>query len=199
MAKLLLNADGKVLMGSDKVFKAPESTLKKLLDDTKSCNYLFYKYKGKSVDNLINYNDTENVNNMEKMCMSCTNLETIKLNTNNVNNVKSMFNSCTRLQTVDITSLDKITSTSNITQFVYGCYSLTKLIIRNMTVVPALDSGSFGGCYHFDGTVNSTYNPDGLKDGRIYVPDNMVDQLKQATNWSVYADIIVPSSTLQEA
>ena len=45
---------------------------------------------------------------------------------------------------------------------------------------------------------NDTYNPDGLKDGRIYVPDNKVEELKTATNWSVFADIIVPLSTLVE-
>ena len=67
-----------------------------------------------------------------------------------------------------------------------------------MTQVPLLDTNSFLLCYHFSGKVNSTYNPDGLKDGRIYVPDDMVDTLKSATNWSTYADIIVPLSTLKE-
>ena len=64
--------------------------------------------------------------------------------------------------------------------------------------MPALSSDAFTNCYHFTGTVNATYNPDGLKDGRIYVPDDKVEALKSATNWSVYADIIVPLSTLVE-
>lgn len=67
-----------------------------------------------------------------------------------------------------------------------------------MTTIPALDSYAFNKCYHFDGTVHYAYNPDGLKDGRIYVPDDKVDALKTATNWSKYADIIVPLSTLVE-
>ena len=92
----------------------------------------------------------------------------------------------------------KITNTSNSNGFAYGCYSLTKLIIRNMPTIPSLSSGAFTGCYHFTGTTNPTYNPQGLKDGRIYVPDDKVDALKTATNWSVYADIIVPLSTLVE-
>ena len=83
-------------------------------------------------------------------------------------------------------------------QFAYNCYSLTKLIIRNMTTIPALSSNAFDYCYHFTGTTDSTYNPQGLKDGRIYVPDDKVDALKTATNWSTYADIIVPLSTLVE-
>ena len=63
---------------------------------------------------------------------------------------------------------------------------------------PAIQTNTFGNCYHFTGTKNDTYNPNGLKDGRIYVPDNMVNTLKSATNWSKYADIIVPLSTLEE-
>ena len=67
-----------------------------------------------------------------------------------------------------------------------------------MATIPALNSNAFTNCYHFTGTTNSTYNPQGLKDGRIYVPDDKVDALKTATNWSTYADIIVPLSTLVE-
>ena len=67
-----------------------------------------------------------------------------------------------------------------------------------MDTIPVLNSNAFYDCYHFTGTVNSTYNPNGLKDGRIYVPDDKVEALKTATNWSVYADIIVPLSTLVE-
>ena len=91
-----------------------------------------------------------------------------------------------------------ITSTLKSNNFAHACYSLTKLIIRNMSNIPPLSSNAFDGCYHFTGTTDATYNPQGLKDGRIYVPDDKVDALKTATNWSVYADIIVPLSTLVE-
>ena len=77
-------------------------------------------------------------------------------------------------------------------------YSLKKLVIKTMETLPAISSIYFASCYHFTGTTNATYNPDGLKDGRIYVPDDKVEELKVATNWSVYADIIVPLSTLVE-
>ena len=91
-----------------------------------------------------------------------------------------------------------ITSTSYSNRFASNCKSLTKLIIRNMPTIPTLESNAFDYCYHFTGTTSSTYNPQGLKDGRIYVPDDKVDALKTATNWSTYADIIVPLSTLVE-
>ena len=247
-----------------------EDRLKKLLDTTKSTHRLFYEYKGTSVNDLISYNDTENVTDMRYMfqdaqnilsipelntnsvtdmnsifsgcsnlttipqldtsnvtnmsnmfynCQklttiplldtsnvtkmnymfqSCSNLTTIpQLNTNKVTSMSCMFTYCYNLVTIDITHM-KITSTSNSNQFALNCHSLTKLIIRNMTTIPTLNSNSFNRCFHFTGTIDATYNPNGLKDGRIYVPDDKVKELKVATNWSVYADIIVPLSTLVE-
>ena len=221
------------------------NTLKTLLDATKSTYYLFYMYKGTSVNDLISYSDTENVTNMSYMYSNCSNLTTtpqlntsnvtdmsymfqnckqitsisqlgsskvtnmssmfqlcsklksIKLDTRNVTNMTSMCEYCYELETIDITHMN-ITSTSQSQYFVLSCYSLTKLIIRNMDTIPALYSNAFNGCYHFTGKTDSTYNPQGLKDGRIYVPDDKVEALKAATNWSVYADIIVPLSTLVE-
>ena len=78
-----------------------------------------------------------------------------------------MFCGCYLLPKIDITSMDKITSSSKSNQTFADCYSLTKLIIRTMTSIPVLNSTAFTGCYHFTGTVNATYNPDGLKDGKI--------------------------------
>lgn len=223
-----------------------ESTLKTLLDATKSAMYLFNKYSGASVSDLISYSDTENVTEMEYMFFQCLYVTTIpQLNTSNVKNMKGMFYDCQNLSTIpqlntinvktmesmfydcynltaipqldtssvtnmsnmfrdcrNLTTIDithmKITSTFDANYFARNCYSLTKLIIRNMDTIPRLNENSFNDCYHFTGTTNATYNPQGLKDGRIYVPDDKVEALKAATNWSVYADIIVPLSTLVE-
>ena len=197
-------------------------SLKTLLDATKSTYFLFLNYSGTSIDGLISYNDTENVTNMSnmfngcsklttisqldtssvtdmsRMFQNCSNLTTIpQLDTSKVTNMHSIFDGCSKLTTIDITNM-KITNTSNSNSFAYNCKSLTKLIIRNMPTIPAISSSAFTGCYHFTGTTDATYNPQGLKDGRIYVPDDKVDALKTATNWSTYADIIVPLSTLVE-
>lgn len=142
--------------------------------------------------------DTRNVNNMTTMFIGCSKLTTIpQFNTIKVTNMSYMFSECSKLTTIDITHM-KLGSTSNTNNFAYNCYSLTKFIIRNMTTIPPLNSNAFKGCYHFTGTTNATYNPNGLKDGRIYVPDDKVDALKTASGWSTYADIIVPLSTLVE-
>ena len=142
--------------------------------------------------------NTSLVTNMSYMFYGCTKLTTmLQLDTSSSTNMISMFENCYKLTTIDITHM-KITLSSNSNSFAYACHSLTKLIIRNMDTIPKLHTTAFGDCYHFTGTTNATYNPQGLKDGRIYVPDDKVEALKAATNWSVYADIIVPLSTLVE-
>ena len=158
-------------------------------------SYMFY-----SCSRLITIPqlDTSKVMNMSYMFNDCYYLTSIlQLDTSSCTNMRDMFNECYRLTTIDITHMN-ITSSSNSNSFAYACYSLTKLIIRNMTTIPRLETNAFSSCYHFTGTVDATYNPQGLKDGRIYVPDDKVEELKTATNWSVYADIIVPLSTLVE-
>ena len=69
-----------------------------------------------------------------------------------------------------------------------NCYSLTAILLRNEAVCSLANINAFENCYHFHGTVNATYNPDGLKDGYIYVPAALVDSYKAATNWSTFAD-----------
>ena len=135
---------------------------------------------------------------MRELFYFCQKLTTIpQLDTSKVTNMIEMFRSCSKLTTIDITHMN-IASTSGSDSFAFGCYILTKLIIRNMPSIPALNSNAFNYCYHFTGTTDATYNPQGLKDGRIYVPDDKVDALKTAENWSTYSDIIVPLSTLVE-
>ena len=137
--------------------------------------------------------NTSNVSNMSNMFNNCKLLTSIpQLNTSSCTNMSYMFTNCQVLEKIDITMLVSGTSYNN--QFANSCYSLKTLIIRTMDTIPALNSNAFKNCYHFYGTTNATYNPNGLKDGRIYVPDDKVESLKTATNWSVFADIIKPLS-----
>lgn len=224
MASKILLKDGKVLIDADKkvLMQEEERSLKKLLDTTKKCRNLFYQYQGTSADDLIKYDDTENITDMsymfyqstsllsipnlntsnvtsiDYMYYGCSVLTSAQLNTNKVQTFQNTFRYCYKLRTADITSMDSMTADFSTQRMCDSCYSLVKFIIRTMTKVPILYDNAFNNCYHFTGTVNATYNPSGLKDGRIYVPDNMVDTLKSATNWSTYADIIVPLSTLEE-
>ena len=69
-----------------------------------------------------------------------------------------------------------------------SCYILTAVILRSEIVCNLVNTAAFLDCYHLLGTVNKTYNPDGLKDGYIYVPASLVDSYKTATNWTTFAD-----------
>lgn len=90
---------------------------------------------------------------------------------------------CLEAVTVDFLVLTKIESNAFL-----NCRSLTALLIRNESMCTLGNSNAFNSCCHILGTVDSTYNPDGLKDGYIYVPAALVDTYKTATNWSTYAD-----------
>ena len=69
----------------------------------------------------------------------------------------------------------------------YGCSSLTTVVIRNTTKVALLNMGNaFSGTKIASGT------------GYIYVPDELVDSYKVATNWVTYANQIKPLSEYVE-
>lgn len=130
------------------------NTLKKLLDATKSAQYLFYTYAGSSVDDLIQYNDTENVTKMAYMFQGCSSLTTIPLintskvthmsymfsycsnlteipqfNTSNVNFMNNMFAYCDRLTTIPQLDTSKVT---NMTYMFNGCSNLNSILMTNI-------------------------------------------------------------------
>lgn len=110
----------------------------------------------------------------------CSNLKDIVISSyfdRDSPNIYNAFSDCYMLKTIDMKELPNKNG-----GFTSNCYSLTKLIIRNMDTIPTLSSNEFNSCYHFTGRVNADYNPDGLKDGAIYVPDDKVEELKAATN-----------------
>ena len=117
---------------------------------------------------------------------ACSLLQSINLP--NVKNIGSyVFKECKKLTSV---ILPNLTSVQN-----YGfssCYSLLELLIEQTDSVCALQgSMTFYNSYHIEGTTNSTYNPNGLKDGYIYVPASLLSQYKVATNWTIHASQIV--------
>lgn len=97
-----------------------------------------------------------------------------------VTSVDDSFYACSKLEVIDFTALKSIGTNTNI-------YSLVALIFRGNTVCTATSSNVLKGCYHYHGTVNSVYNPDGLKDGYIYVPRALIEDYKAATNWVTFA------------
>lgn len=183
----------KVTDMSQMFYSCPYLTTIPLLNTSNviNMNYMFSYCNNLTTIPLLNTSKVTDMHDIFSYCNSLTAI--LLLDTSKVTSMNSMFLRCYKLTKIDI---NKIVDSNN--GFAYNCYSLKTLIIRNMDTIPPLQSNSFNDCYHFYGTVNVTYNPDGLKDGRIYVPDDKVESLKTATNWSVFADIIVPLSTYVE-
>ena len=146
--------------------------------DTSQVTNMYSMFSGCSKLTIIPQLDTSKVTSMGRMFNGCRNLITIpQLNTNKVTDMFQMFSGCSNLTTIDITHMN-IKNDMYTDDFARDCYSLTKLIIHNMDTIPKLDGNAFTNCYHFIGKVNADYNPEGLKDGRIYVPDDKVEALK---------------------
>ena len=159
-----------------------------------SMNSMFYSCSSLTTIPAL---DTSKVTNMSNTFKYCSSLKSIsQWNTDKVTNMSAMFAGCNRLKKIDITKL--VSGSSYNLEFASDCCSLKTLIIRTMDKIPSLGSTSFNNCYHFYGITDATYNPEGLKDGAIYVPDDKVEALKVATNWSTFADIIKPLSEYVE-
>lgn len=73
------------------------------------------------------------------------------------------------------------------------CYSLKSVILRSETMCALSNVSAFNKCHHILGAVDSTYNPNGDKDGYFYVPrallsdDDATKDYRRATNWSTFA------------
>lgn len=108
------------------------TTLKNLLDATKSCYYLFRDYKGTSVDDLITYNDTSNVTDTSYMFSGCISLTSIpQLDTSKVTDMKYMLYNCNKLTTVP--ALD-VSNATNMDSIFTGCSSLKSILMTGMKV-----------------------------------------------------------------
>lgn len=144
----------------------------------------------------------------ENAFRECTNL--INVNLPNATTIDSYaFQTCSLLQSINLPNVTliyghvfkeckKLTSVilPNITIIDnYGlsnCYSLKEVLIEQTDSVCTLKGTmTFYNSYHIEGTTNSTWNPNGLKDGYIYVPASLLSQYKVATNWTKYASQIV--------
>ena len=128
-------------------------------------NYAFY-----NLAELENIN-LDNINSLGTYCLyGCKNLLIDEL-PNGITIIPNYcFANCSKLQT--------LTCKGDITQigsYAFRWTSLKTLILPNITSVPEL-LGSFG---------NTNINS-----GTIYVPDNLVEDFKVATNWSSYASRI---------
>lgn len=100
------------------------------------------------------------------------------------------LSSCVNLKTIYFSSLQSIPGMP-----LSDCKSLTAMVLRSEVIcsLGIMPGMSFSGCYHYHGTKDATYNPDGLKDGYIYVPrallsdDDATRDYRRATNWTTFS------------
>lgn len=170
-------------------------TVKDLLSNKATGAYSFYLFQGETLDGIIGYDELSRFTELTGAFNSCTNLESIRINTDKVTACNNLFNGCRRVKTIDITKLPSSNTSTNLFK---DCRSVEKIIIRGVTAVPPIDAASFTNCYHLDGTLDADYNPTGASDCLIYVPDELVNAFKSATNWSTYAQMIRGLSELVE-
>ena len=149
----------------------------KVLDSKYILNIARYKFYGSG---LTTVNLPECTSMGEYAFSSCTSLTTVNLpKCTSIGG--SAFNSCTSLTTV---SLPECTSIEDYA--FYCCTSLTTIIFGADQVVYIDDISTFNNSAIANGT------------GYVYVPDNLVDSYKTATNWSTYANQIKPISELSD-
>lgn len=140
----VLPDEGKVLNEVSITTNVPQdNTLKKLLDATKNCYYLFQEYSGVSVDDLIQPNDTANVTNMSYMFYNCGSLTAVpQLDTSKVTSMNSMFYNCSKLTTIPLLNTGNVT---NMAAMFFGCNSLTAVPALNVDKVTRMND-MFGNC-----------------------------------------------------
>ena len=164
-----------------------------------NCTNLSSMFSGCSGLKMVGYIHTPNATNMNNMFYNCSSLKMIPaLDTSQVTNMSSMFRNCSSLTTIPALDTSSVT---NMSYMFYGCTSLT--------TIPPLDTSSvtnmsymFNGCTSLTSVTfecndvrpyenhmfSSTQIASG--NGRIYVPDNLVQAYKTASGWSAYASVI---------
>lgn len=155
------------------------TTFRYELSDTGS--YFRYSEKLKAV-NVPNLTTIENGG---RAFGNCSALE--EFNAPNLTYLKTtstMFTTCRVLKKVSFPKLGGTTIDANTFA---NCYDLETLILGGDTLNPLANVNAFN---------NAGLSYTGM--GKIYVPDNLVDTYKTATNWSTFADKIKPMSKYVE-
>ena len=123
------------------------------------------------------------MNNTFSSMLRINNINFGNFDTSSATNMSYMFYNCPQLIKADISSFTSEKLTNNSYMF-NNCAKLTTLIINNSSLFKMTNTDMLQGTPIASGT------------GYVYVPDNMVETYKTATNWSAYADQIKGMSEL---
>ena len=140
-----------------------------------NCTNLTSMFSGCSAMKMVGYIHTPNVTHMRHMFRNCSSLKIIpSLDTSQVTDMSNMFYNCSSLMTIPTLDTSKVT---DMTSMFKMCAVLTSVTFQCADVRPY-------GSGMFDSTPIASGN------GRIYVPDNLVQAYKTAPGWSTHASVI---------
>jgi hypothetical protein len=182
----VLPDEGKVLNEVSITTNVPQdNTLKNLLDATKSTKYLFYEYQGTSVDGLIQYSDTENVEDMSHTFYGSKVVKVPELNTSKVKNFSYAFS---RSSISEFPNWD-FSNAESIGYLLDQCKSLkTNIVINNLSKL----TGDYclSGVYQQSAVTSVTLND--LNPDIAYAIDNAFFDCDWLTNVSLNTTTGVP-------
>lgn len=163
----------------------------------------------KEID-VSNWN-VENVTDMGYMFYTCQfeNLDISKWKPYKLSNVYYMFSNCQKLKEIDLSNW-VVNSLKSIASMFWSCYALEKADISGLSNGLINNTyGTFQYCSKLATLIINSSNflnmsninmlegtPIANGTGYVYVPDDMVDTYKSATNWSTYASQIKGMSEL---
>lgn len=194
------------------------------VDDTKNVVNMAFMFEGCSALQQANLNMSWCVYATKMFC-GCSALEMFENTDTRLLRIGgAMFKDCSSLREVRLKELDMKRSTQPLTNFedmFYGCSALETLVVgyfepyhyftdiftkcysfKNLVIlnVRTTNRGTFTGfhsCYHFTGETDSVYNPNGLRDAKIYVPDDKVQLVISEQRFGEFSDLVVPLSEYQ--
>lgn len=159
--------------------------------NTSSCTSMINTFD--SCDSLTSLDlrglDTTRVTTVYGLLYSCQNLLSADLsgwNTSAVTRAVSSFYNCAKLKYLNISGWTSESIRETERMFGYD-FELKALVINSPSVFRLTDTSAFQ---------TSSITNGGT--GFVYVPDNLVDEYKSATNWSTVADQIKPLSELPQ-
>ena len=128
------------------------------------------------------------INRAFNSCGSLTVLDLGGMNTSKVTNMSSMANSCRALKYVNLSGWTTEALTNNSSMFQFS-QKLEAVVIDSPSLFRLTRANAFNGT-----PISGNY----ATKGYVYVPDDLVDEYKSATNWTTYANQIKPLSELPQ-
>ena len=165
---------------------------------------------------IIGERETPNLTNIRWMMNNChralKSVDFSKWKAENLTILEGVLQTCTELVSADLSGW-RTSKATDMGDIVSGCRNLKYLNISGWTTESATDTdGMFWDCRKLEAVVidspsvfritdANSFSVSSIKNGGtgfVYVPDNLVDEYKTATNWATVSDQIKPLSELPQ-